>query len=390
MRHMNRDIKVRRYLNIADIGSMVFVILLLLVSVVHAFPQMGKTKSFSGPWEVAVGTDSGGKDMLFPIEVSDRNKGDKLDISLPIMGIPINVKLAEYVPDLKWGFIGEAKAGGGVVAKLTITGEDLKQQMWLGSDDPVRQSISAPIGGVSVQRLYDVNTLSALVEDLPRSKAFGVVWVWPKDSNVPYEFVAAPSRTVEIPKSKYKLSFSQYMPHYSVDVESGEVVKLSDKPVNPAVKIKLEDGENTIEQWLWSKHSSPHSEMKLPFRMKFADFDVRSSDGHYVLAVAPGAKPLLFFSKKGKIQSKKAELQKRYAFANKTYSFSIDKIMTGAGLKRYWKNNSEKVLHPAVIATIEDNGVKQEAVLEFNKPFHYRTKTATMVLLFRRQPIKGH
>jgi len=72
MRHMNRDIKVRRYLNIADIGSMVFVILLLLVSVVHAFPQMGKTKSFSGPWEVAVGTDSGGKDMLFPIE--DTNK----------------------------------------------------------------------------------------------------------------------------------------------------------------------------------------------------------------------------------------------------------------------------------------------------------------------------
>jgi hypothetical protein len=71
-------------------------------------------------------------------------------------------------------------------------------------------------------------------------------------------------------------------------------------------------------------------------------------------------------------------------------SLGIDKIMTGARLRKYWKNNSEKVLHPAIIATIDDKDSKQETVLEFNQPFHYRTKSATMVLLFRRQPIKGH
>ena len=294
------------------------------------------------------------------------------------------------MPNLKWDFRGIFKVGGGVVVELTIIGEDLRQQMWLSCETPLRQSISSPIGGVSIQELYDANTLSALVQALPRSNAFGVVWVWPKDSNVPYEFVAAPSVTVKIPKSKYRLSFLEYTPHYSVDAETGEVVKLSDKPVNPAVKVKLEDGVNSYEQWLWSKHPSPHSEMKLPLRMRFADFDVRSSQGRYVLAVAPGAEPRMFFSSKGKVRSEKAGLLKPYTFTNKAYSFSIAKIMRGAVLEKYWISKSEELVNPALIGTIDDNGGIQKFVLEFNKPFHYRTKSATTVLLFRGQPRKFH
>jgi hypothetical protein len=371
-------------------ASMVLIIVLLLVSMVHAFPKMGQTNSFSGPWELAIGTQSGDQDILFPIEITDRNKVGDLDISLPVMGTPINIKVNKYIPDLKWEFEGINEPNGGAVVSLKITGDNLNQEMWLDSSDPLRQSISSPIGGVALNSLYDPNTLSALVEELPVAKAFGVIWVWPNDSNIPYEFVARPSHTVEIPNSKYKLHVSQYMHHYSVDTETGKVQNLSDKPVNPAVKIKIEGVEKSVEQWLWSKHKSPHSEKKLPLRMKFADFDVRTSDGHYCLAAAPGAEPRLFFSKKGKIQSTKVESGKPYSFTNKNYSFSIDKIMTGARLRKYWKNNSEKVLHPAIIATIDDKDSKQETVLEFNQPFHYRTKSATMVLLFRRQPIKGH
>jgi hypothetical protein len=82
----------------------------------------------------------------------------------------------------------------------------------------------------------------------------------------------------------------------------------------------------------------------------------------------------------------KAMLGRFYPFADKAYSFSIEQIMDEAIIKTEWKNNSESLLHPAIIATIEQNGPGRQTVLELNKPFHHKTKFGTLVLLYRRRP----
>ncbi len=358
----------------------------------HAWAMpAGPHHSFlAGPWELVVKMDLEGEGLRFPIRVPDENKPHKFSSILPVTDTPIKIRLEEYVPDLKWETTAAQHRGGGIVAKLTIKGKNLEQVILLSSDDPGRQSISSSIGGVAIRRLYNPDTAETLVQELTHSKAVGILSVWPKDSNQPFEYVVKAGETITIPRSKYKLTVVDYIPHYSVDTKTKKVVSQSEKPVNPAVKVAIDDGERTFERWLWAKfRSSPHkeTETKLPLRMRFTDFDLSGAKGKHILVAASGTKPWLLSSKNRRKRAEKIVLGRFYPFANREYSFSIEKIMDEAIIKTDWKNNSESLLHPAIIATIEQNGTGgRQTVLELNKPVHYKTKLGTLVLLYRRRP----
>ncbi|NIP27691.1 MAG: hypothetical protein GWN67_24435 [Phycisphaerae bacterium] len=324
--------------------------------------------------------------MSFPITVSDENNQEKLDRVLPVMGTPLKIRLRQYLPDLKWKTTAVEHKSGGIVAKLTITGENLKQDVWLSSNDPARQSITSSIGGVALKRIHDPNTVEKLLRELIDANAVGILSVWPDDSNTPLDYVVKPGETLAVPKTKYKLSFLDYLSHYSIDAKTKKVINRTDKRPNPAVKVRVDDGEKNYEQWLWSKFpSSPHKKLQVPLRMKFTDFNLSGTDGKYILVVAQGSEPRILFIKDAKMHAKKTMLGESYPFANKQYSFTIDKVFEHALIKTDWANNSEKLLRPAVVATVEHDDTVQEAVLELNKPFHHKTRFGTVVLLYRRQ-----
>ena len=370
-----------------DIAVVAIVAVAALTNQGLAMPAGPHHWLLTGPWELVVKMGLEGEGLRFPLTVSDENKPHKFDTILPVMGTPMQVRLEKYVPDLKWETTAVKHRGGGIVAKLAIEGNSLEQELWLSSDDPARQSVSSSIGGVAIRQLHDRNTAEKLVRGLVHPRAVGILSVWPEDSNSPLEYVANLAETITIPKSKYKLTVLEYMPHYSVDTGTKKVVNQSEKPINPAVKVAIDDGERTCEQWLWAKFpSSPHKDTKLPLRMRFTDFDLRSAKGKHILVVAHGYEPWLLLSKKGKKRVEKAVLGRFYPFANEQYSFSIEKIMDGAIIKAEWNNNSENLLHPAIIAAIEQNGTGHQTVLELNRPFHHRTKFGTLVLLYRRRP----
>jgi len=338
-----------------------------------------------GPWEIVIKTRLDGEGQRFPLTVSDENKPQKLDTVLPINDMPFEVRLEDYVPDLKWETDAVKHPGGEIVAKLLINGKNLKQDIWLSSGDPARQSISSSIGGVSIRRLHDTNSIETLMRGLTDSRAVGILSIWPEDGGRPFECVAKTAETINIPRSKYRVKIVEYLPHYSIDTETKKVVGQSQKPINPAVKVAINDGKKTFERWLWAKFpSSPHEETELPLRMRFTDFDLRGAKGKHILAVASGTKPWLLMSQKGKKRVESAVLGRPYPFADMEYSFKIEKIINGAIVKTDWTNGSEKLLNPAVIATIKQNSTKRQAVLELSKPIHYRIKSGMLVLLYRR------
>ena len=370
-----------------DIAVVAIVAVAALTNQGLAMPAGPHHWFLTGPWELVVKMGLEGEGLRFPLTVSDENKPHKFDTILPVTGTPMQVRLEKYVPDLKWETTAVKHRGGRIVAKLAIEGNGLELEIWLSSGDPARQSVSSSIGGVAIRQLHDRNTAEKLVRGLVHPRAVGILSVWPEDSNSPLEYVANLAETITIPKSKYKLTVLEYMPHYSVDTGTKKVVNQSEKPINPAVKVAIDDGERTFEQWLWAKFpSSPHKDTKLPLRMRFTDFDLRSAKGKHILVVAHGYEPWLLLSKKGKKRVEKAVLGRFYPFANEQYSFSIEKIMDGAIIKAEWNNNSENLLHPAIIAAIEQNGTGHQTVLELNRPFHHRTKFGTLVLLYRRRP----
>lgn len=383
---METYIKVKHSIA-AGIAVTAVVFIITLTNQSWALPAGPHHAFLTGPWELVVKIGRQGEALRFPVEVLDENKPHKLDSTLPIMGTPIKIKLEQYVPDLKWETTIVNHPGGGIVAKLKVKRKDSEQQMWLSSSDPFRQSISSEIGGIAMRRLYDPNSVKKLLRQLTHPEAVGILSVWPESANSPVEYVVRPTETTTISVSEYKLSIQDYIPHYSIDTKTKKVISLSDKPVNPAIKVSLSDGENTYGQWLWAKFPTfSHSKIELPLRMRFTDFNLRGTKGKYILVVVPKSEPWLLFSEKGQTRVEKAVLGRAYPFADKQYSFIIEKILDDAILKTDWKNNSENLLHPAIIATIEQNGISQQAVLEFGKPYHQRTKFGTMVLLYRRRP----
>ncbi|MFC1633306.1 hypothetical protein ACFL5Z_00580 [Planctomycetota bacterium] len=340
-----------------------------------------------GPWEVVVKMGMGGDGLCFPLVVSDESKPQKLDDILTVLNSPIKVELEQYIPDLTWETTAVQHPDGGIVVRLTVKGKDLEQSLWLSPGDPARQSVSSRIGSIAIRRFYNPDTAEALVRKLTDPQAVGLLSVWMEEGNRPFECVAKVKETITLPESKYKITVAQYVPHYSIDTETRKVSSQSDKPVNPAIKVLLNDGKRTVERWLWAKFlSSPHEQKKLPLRMRFTDFNLQETKGNYILAVASRTQAWMLLSEKGRKRLEKVGPGRSYPFADKEYSFIIEEFIDDAIIKNQWKNNSERLLHPAVVATIQQEGTGHQTVLELNKPFHLKTKTGVLVLLYRRRP----
>jgi len=356
-----------------------------LVNPVLGGPTSPHHSFLGGPWEIIVKMRLDEEGLRFPLNISDESKPQKLHTVLPIKGTSIEIELENYVPDLKWETKAVKHPGEEIVAQLLITGENLKQDVLLSTGDPARQSISSRIGGVTIKRLHNADNAEKLMRELTDSRAVGILSIWPDNNIEPFGCVAKISETIDIPKSEYKVSIVDYMPHYSIDKETKKVANQSQKPINPAVKVIIDNGRKKIERWLWAKFpSSPHEEAELPMRIRFTDFDLGKVDGQYILAVGSGTKPWLLLSKRREKSVERAIVGRSYPFANKDYSFCIQEIIEGAIVKTNWANGSQRLLHPAVIARIKQNGTSQQAVLELDKPIHHRIKSGMLVLLYRR------
>jgi len=358
---------------------------LLYPALARATDQGGHHSFLGGPWELVVTMGMDGEPLRFPLFVADESKVHRFESILPVMGTPIKIKVGQYLPNLGWETTAVKHPGGGAIAKLTVKGKDVEQELWLSSANPSRQSMSSPVGSIAIIDLHNARTAEKTVRELTDRKAVGVLTVRPEAGSPPVEFAAKPGREFSVPGSPYKLTVVEYVPHYSMDLKTGKVVSLSDKPVNPAVKISADDGIRTLEQWVWAKFpSSPHENAKIPLSMKFAECDLNDTDGRNLLIAAPGSKCWLLYSRKGRRRLEKAALGKSYSLADSGYSFRIEDIIDGAIIKTDWKNKSESLLNPALVAEIEQDGAVRQAVLELNKPFHHRTEFGTLVLLYRR------
>ena len=353
----------------------------------RAMARGGHHAFLGGPWELVVKMGMEGEALRFPLTVADESRVHKFENVLPVMGTPIKIRIEQYLPNLGWETAAVKHPGGGTVAKLTVEGKGLEQDLWLSSADPSKQSMSSRVGSVAIIELKNAKTAEKLVRELTDRKAVGILTLWPDEGNAPLEFAARLGRKISVPGSGYKLKVAEYVPHYSIDLETRKVVSVSDKPVNPAVKITGDDGTGTFEQWVWAKfRSSPHENAKIPLRMKFAECDLDGAAGKRILVLAPGSKRWLLYSHRGKRQMEKATVGKSYRLADAAYSFKIENIVEGAIVKTDWKNRSETLLRPAIVATIEQDGAGRQTVLELNKPFHHKTEFGTLVLLYRRNP----
>jgi len=343
----------------------------------------GHHSFLGGPWELFVQMGLENEGMSFPVTIADCNKVTKLEQVFPVIGTPLKVKLEKYLPDLRWETTAKKSSDGAFVAKVAFKGEKLNQEMWLSSSDMTKQSISSSIGGIRIAELHDGNTIEKLAQEL-KSGAIGVLTVWPNDSNTPTEFIVLPKKKVVLPNSPYKISMMEYVPRYSYDTEKKKVSNLAGSPLNPAIKVSIDDGNSVREGWVWEKFGTyPHMQKQMPLRMAFTSLEFDNPNGSYLLLAARGAPPQMLCSEEGKLTLRKVNLGEPFALADKKYSLSIESLAADSIIETTWKNNSENLLNPALIVTLEGDAANEQIILELGKPSHQKTKSGTLALLYR-------
>jgi hypothetical protein len=375
---------------IAMIDAIVALIVSFCVVPAQAMARGGHHSFLGGPWELVVKMGMDAEPLRLPLSVADENRVHKFDSVLPVPGAPIKIRVEQYLPNLGWQTKSVRHPGGGTIVRLTVEGKNLEQELWLSSANPSKRSVSSPVGNMAIVGLQTAETAEKLVRELADSKTVGVLTVWPESGDSPVEVAARPGRAVKVPGSRYPLKIGEYVRHYSIDLDTRKVISVSDKPVNPALKITADDGKRTLEQWIWAKFpTSPHKRAKIPVRMKFAECDLEGDPATRIIICAPGAGRWLLYSHKGQKRVREADLGKSYPLAAEGYSFKIEEIVDGAIIRTEWINKSETLLHPAIVATVEHSGTGRQVVLELNKPIHQKTEFGTMVLLYRRNRDPG-
>jgi len=136
---------------------------------------------------------------------------------------------------------------------------------------------------------------------------------------------------------------------------------------------------------VWEKFGTyPHMQKQMPLRMAFTSLELESSNGSYLFLVARGATPRVLFTEEGKLTLKNARLGESFALADKKYSFSIESLEADSVVETAWKNHSENLLNPALIATLDGDSNNEQIVIELGKPSHLKTKSGTLALLYRQ------
>jgi hypothetical protein len=219
----------------------------------------------------------------------------------------------------------------------------------------------------------------------------GLLTVPASEGQPAQDFVIKPGQQIEAPGTGLTIDILEYIPHYSIDSETKKITNLSNRPVNPAVRVAISDGLNKAERWLWAEfpefihdHAHGHA-LADPLKsveLIFTHYDMGENPPHYVILTAPSARPWLLFARDGKAKVESLEIGRAYPLA-RDYVFVVEEFMAEAVLKDTWHNGSEQLRHPAVVAVFEDGPRKEQMVLELGKPSHLKVKDETLAVLFR-------
>ena len=340
----------------------------------------------SGPWEVMVRVGLDGDTLHFPIQIKDQNKAEQLDQVLPVRKTPVTISFQHYVPDLGWDVRCFDEPNGGHVAQLSLQGPDLNQAVWLDSTDPKKRVVSSQIGGIEIKAWQNRQTSESLFQTIVMPDAVGVLSAWDNPSNVPVESVVMPGTVLTLKQSQVELTVLRYVPNYSVDKDTKAVVSLGAEPVNPAILVRAKIDGQSHERWVWSRFDdSPHQKSEFPVRVSFSCTQLGDQpDGKYQLLTVKGCEPKMLYVSQNRLVLDDVTPEKRYSFTNSDYGVVVNQVRCGAHIKTVWHNRSDRLIRPALVATLRSPLIEQEVVLEFNKPYHYKTDIGTLVLVYRR------
>ena len=376
----------------------------ILVIALCALPGMGEMPQdihhgviLTGPWELLVQRGKHGQMLRFPVTVSQENRPEALGRVLPILGTPVKVKIEEYYPDVKLEtYAAKADNAGGIV-HLIIHGKNLHQPMFLDTADPQRLSLSSPVGSIRLLKLRDKTNLAPNMALLGDPQTIGLITVRggqghaDQSAATEQEFVIHKGQTLTLPQTGHQLTVVEYFPHYFRDNETKEEANLSDKPVNPAIKVRVEKGGKSYEQWLWARFPSfrhgdldEQNQPDQALQLVYSYVSGGGQNADYTIIVSPQQEPMIVRSHTDRALAQPLALKTPYPF-DANYHFTIEQAWGSAVLKEKWHNQSDTLRAPALRVSCEGSEQSEQVVLPLGKPRHVKMGDEVWVLAYQRK-----
>lgn len=384
MRFFNAPVRLKQIAITAQLGAA------LALFIVHspAFPRNSRHFAQSPNAELVIRSSTLKKSVIFPVTLPGLNEPENLEKTLPVFATPLKLVLNRYLPALGWKTTVIDKPGH-IVAEISAKGPELKKHFRLDTSGFDRRSSSSPIGTFTLLKISNADRLEHICSKSTEPDCLGLVSVRSEQSGFAFELPAFKDRRFSIPVLDCNLSILRFVPHFNFDTRKKKVTSLSENPVNPAVKVKLDYHGQTLETWLWSKFPSfSHRKEKLPLSMHFTHFNFKS--GNYYILTAFNARPRLIYAKKDRTREKPLAVGKTHNLDENNHSFIIENIYHNAAIKYVWSNSSKKngtaqhtPENPALIVTLKYNDISEQLVLEKNKAEHIKTPYGPVSLLYR-------
>jgi hypothetical protein len=275
--------------------------------------------------------------------------------------------------------------GNGAVAQVHLTGPKVDQLRWVTTEDKRRSSVSARVGGITLKRLYDTEDSEQVIQQLLKPDTIGLISVSMDDKSKLLQYVINSKFQTKLADSEYKLKILKYVPHYTIDKKTKKVYSQSDQPVNPAIQVQIQKGFKKYKQWIWADTASPHTKNHLPFKVRFADFNLPKAKGYYTLLTGSSDKFWLLAYDGEKRVLQECQLGEKYPFADEEYSISVSQVLANTVLKDEWHNESDSLISPALIVTVQEGDNSEQMILMINKSQQTSDKTGKAVIIFRKK-----
>ena len=370
----------------ACIAIAVTAALLTCAGTVSAYSKGMRKQMITGPYEILVKKGLEGDDLIFPVDIKDTARQQKLDKVLPVVGSALKVKVEQFIPNLTWQQYAEPSKDGGYVVRLRAKGPDVDQEIWLDSGDIAKRNITSIVGGVAVKQLRGKQNVEDAMKMLVKPDSIGLLTVWTDESKAPVEFVISQGKEFNLPGNGGTFKVLRYLPHYSIDTETKDVKNASDNPYNPAIEISYTDGKISSKQWFYSRFPAhPHLTSKIPHKVEFTAFDLAAKEGKYVITTGDKVKPKMLWVKDGKKVMKELTINTPYPMTKKGYNFFIEEIVASAALKERWNNKSNELLNPALIVSVGIDDDQRQLVLKLGASQHVKFDSGTVVLLYKKK-----
>jgi hypothetical protein len=324
-----------------------------------------------------------------PVKIPLATSPSDLDqtVNLPDPLPPI--RLVRYLPRavLKQKIVPDEKGEGQPAIMLFIEGPTQSFQRWLVADDPERNRLSSFIATWRYMAVEDRERRDELFRQFKTELTRPPVLIINRpDGTAAGELPAEPGTAEELKDLGCTVRVLRFLPHFGQEKEDGKIVNRSDRRLNPAALVEMEQGDRKEQRWVFAKF--PDFKMgesqTLPLRVKLdcpAEKEGRAPD--FVLVTVGRRENEVWRRLGSEVTARPLLLDQRTEVTGSQYTFRIGEYVRSGRLLEEYKAAEVRGAIPALqIETSDPSGARVSLWLGSDKPHIMPTEKGPMMVKF--------